>query len=178
MDLEKLKYPIGRYQVDDKIDKAAIDKFIKEIELLPERLADAVRGLNLQQLKTPYRQEGWTVQQVVHHIADSHLNAYIRFKLALTESKPIVKPYDEKLWAQLHDVEKLPINISLTLLHALHLRWHETMKYITDDQWNNLTIFHPENKKTIRLWTLLGSYSWHGKHHVAHITRLREKMEW
>jgi hypothetical protein len=114
----------------------------------------------------------------VHHIADSHINAYCRFKLALTEDNPTIKTYEEGLWAQLHDVEKLPINISLTLLHALHARWFEALKYVTDDEWNNRTVFHPEHKKTLRLWFLLGMYAWHGKHHVAHITGLRERMGW
>jgi hypothetical protein len=106
------------------------------------------------------------------------MNAYIRFKVGLTEDNPTIKPYNEKLWAEFSDVQKLPINISLTLLHALHLRWYETLKYVTDEQWNNRTVFHPEHKKTMRLWFLLGLYAWHGKHHVAHITSLREKMGW
>ena len=106
------------------------------------------------------------------------MNAYIRFKLGLTEENPTIKPYNEKLWAEFSDVQKLPINISLTLLHALHLRWYETLKYVTDEQWNNHTVFHPEHKKTLRLWYLLGLYAWHGKHHVAHITSLRKKMAW
>ena len=135
-------------------------------------------NLDEAQLATPYREGGWTVQQLVHHVADSHINAYCRFKLALTEDNPVIKPYDEKLWAETNDVHKLPINISLTLLHALHLRWHETLKYISDNDWNNKTIYHPEHKKVIRLWTLLGLYAWHGRHHVAHITSMRERMKW
>ena len=142
------RYPIGQFEpmpfsVEQKIE------WLADIKFLPLQLENAVLNLDEPQLNTPYREGGWTVKQLVHHVADSHINAYCRFKLGLTEENPVIKPYDEKLWAQLHDVEKLPINISLTLLHALHLRWHETMKYITDDQWNNLTIFHPENKKTI-----------------------------
>jgi len=171
------RYPIGQFKpmpfsVEQKIE------WMADIKFLPVQLENAVLNLDEFQLNTPYREGGWTVKQVVHHVADSHINAYCRIKLGLTEENPVIKPYNEKLWAELHDVEKLPINISLTLLHALHLRWYETMKYITDDQWNNLTIFHPENKKTMRLWTLLGSYAWHGRHHVAHITSLREKMGW
>jgi hypothetical protein len=106
------------------------------------------------------------------------MNAYIRFKLSLTEDNPQIKPYDEKKWAELHDVHKLPVNISITLLHALHSRWIESLKYLSDDEWNNRTLFHPEHRKTLRLWYMLGLYAWHGKHHVAHVTRLREKMNW
>ena len=176
MDLEKLKYPIGRYQVDDKIDKAAIDKFIKEIELLPERLADAVRGLNLQQLKTPYRQEGWTVQQVVHHIADSHLNAYIRFKLALTESKPIVKPYDEKLWAELPDAKLIDINVSLSFIDSLHKRWVILLKQLKTKDFDK-EFLHPESGMK-NLKETLCLYAWHSNHHLAHITTLKQRMNW
>ena len=176
MDLEKLKYPIGRYQVDDKIDKAAIDKFIKEIELLPERLADAVRGLNLQQLKTPYRQEGWTVQQVVHHIADSHLNAYIRFKLALTESKPIVKPYDEKLWAELPDAKLVDINVSLSFIDSLHKRWVILLKQLKTKDFDK-EFLHPESGMK-NLKETLCLYAWHSNHHLAHITTLKQRMNW
>ena len=172
-----LSYPIGQYEprpfsIDQKVE------WMADIKFLPEQLEAAVLNLDEQQLFTPYRDGGWTVQQVVHHVADSHMNAYIRFKVGLTEDNPTIKPYNEKLWADFSDVQKLPINISLTLLHALHQRWHEALKYITDDQWNNRTVFHPEAKKTMRLWYLLGLYSWHGRHHVAHITSLRERMGW
>jgi uncharacterized damage-inducible protein DinB len=135
-------------------------------------------NLDEAQLHTPYREGGWTVHQLVHHVADSHINAYCRMKLALTEDNPTIKPYDEKLWAEMNDVQKLPINISLTLLHALHARWFEALKYVSDDEWNNRTLFHPEHKKTMRLWNVLGNYAWHGKHHVAQITALRERMGW
>ena len=121
MDIEKLKYPIGRYQLEDKINKTSIDNWIKEIESLPEKLSDAVKGLSADQLQTPYRPDGWTIQQVIHHIADSHMNAYIRFKLALTENKPMVKPYDEKLWAELPDSKLVDINVSLDLIKSLRL---------------------------------------------------------
>jgi uncharacterized damage-inducible protein DinB len=172
-----LRYPIGTYEpkpfsIDQKVE------WMADIKFLPLQLENAVLNLDEKQLQTPYREGGWTLQQVVHHVADSHMNAYCRFKLALTEENPTVKPYDEKRWAEFNDVFKLPINISLTLLHALHLRWYETLKYVTDEEWNNRTVFHPEHKKTMRLWYLLGMYAWHGKHHVAHITSLRERMGW
>jgi len=176
MDLEKLKYPIGRYQVEDKIDKAAIDKFIKEIELLPERLADAVRGLNLQQLQTQYRPDGWTIQQVVNHIADSHLNAYIRFKLALTETKPIVKPYDEKLWAELPDAKLIDINVSIAFIDSLHKRWVVLLKQLKAKELDK-EFLHPESGMK-NLKETLCLYAWHSNHHLAHITSLKQRMNW
>lgn len=171
------RYPIGEYIPRPFTTEQKIE-WLADIKFLPVLLENALLNLDETQLQTPYREGGWTVHQLVHHIADSHMNAYIRFKLGLTEDNPVIKPYDEKLWAELHDVEKLPVNISTTLLHALHHRWHETLKYMTDDEWNNHTVFHPDHKKTLRLWYLLGMYAWHGKHHVAHITSLREKMRW
>src|SRR5258705_12119619 len=171
------RYPVGKYEVQPFSEELR-EEWLKDIKDLPQHLENAVLNLDAAQLATPYREGGWTIQQVVHHVADSHMNAYIRFKLGLTEENPTIKPYNEKLWAEFSDVQKLPINISLTLLHALHLRWYETLKYVTDEQWNNHTVFHPEHKKTMRLWYLLGLYAWHGKHHVAHITSLRERMKW
>ena len=144
------RYPIGEYKpqpfsIDQKVE------WMADIKFLPLQLENAVLNLDEKQLHIPYREGGWTIQQVVHHVADSHMNAYIRFKVGLTEDNPTIKPYNEKLWAEFSDVQKLPINISLTLLHALHLRWYETLKYVTDEQWNNHTVFHPEHKKTMRL---------------------------
>lgn len=171
------RFPIGEYEpkpfsIEKKIE------WLADLKFLPSQMENAVLNLDEHQLQTPYREGGWTIQQLVHHVADSHINAYCRFKLALTEENPTIKPYDEKSWADLKDVQKLPINISLTLLHALHARWYESLKYISDNDWNNRAIFHPEQKKMIRLWTLLGMYAWHGKHHVAHILTLRDQMKW
>lgn len=171
------RYPIGTYEPQPfSIPKKV--EWLADIKFLPQALEHAVLNLDEQQLHTPYREEGWTVHQLVHHVADSHINAYCRFKLALTEDNPTIKPYEEKAWAELNDVKKLPINISLTLLHSLHTRWYEALKYVTDDEWNNRTVFHPEHKKTLRLWYLLGMYAWHGRHHVAHINTLREEKGW
>jgi uncharacterized damage-inducible protein DinB len=176
MDTEKLKYPIGRYQAEENIDKAAIDKFIKEIELLPERLSEAVKGLTLQQLQTKYRPEGWTVQQVVHHIADSHVNAYIRFKLALTEDKPIIKPYDEKLWAELPDTKLVDINVSLSIINSLHKRWTVLLKQLTTKDLDR-EFLHPESgMKNLR--ETVSHYAWHSNHHLAHISSLKKRMNW
>ncbi len=140
-------------------------------------MENAILNLDEQQLNIPYRDGGWTVKQVVHHVADSHMNAYVRFKLALTEDNPTIKPYEEALWAELSDTKNLPVNISLTLLHALHARWVELMKNMTEEEWNR-TIFHPEQKRKIKLWDMAGTYAWHGKHHAAHITSLRDKNGW
>jgi len=171
------RYPIGQYELQPFSIEKKIE-WLADLKFLPHQLENAVLNLDEHQLNTPYRDGGWTVQQLVHHVADSHMNAYIRFKLALTEENPTIKTYDEKAWAQMNDVEKLPINISLTLLHALHTRWVEALKYISDNDWNNRSVFHPEHKKMMRLWTLLGMYAWHGRHHIAHITSLRERMGW
>lgn len=174
--IEKLKYPIGKF-VAQTFSEELKEEMLNEIRILPSLLENAVANLDEIQLDTPYREGGWNVKQVVHHLADSHMNAYCRFKLAVTENNPTIKPYCEKLWAELSDVQ-LPINISITLLFALHLRWHEFMHCLTKEQWENCTVFHPEKNMKMNLWLLLGIYSWHSKHHVAHITSLRERMGW
>lgn len=176
MNLEKLKYPIGRYQVEDNIDKILIKNSIKEIEILPQKLSDAVKGLSLSQLQTPYRPEGWTIQQVVHHIADSHMNSYIRFKLALTEDKPMIKPYDEKLWADLPDSKVVDINVSLDLIKSLHKRWTDLLKQLSKEQLNK-EFLHPESGLK-KLNETICHYAWHGNHHLAHITSLKVRMNW
>ena len=172
-----LRYPVGEYEpksfsIEQKVE------WLADIKFLPLQLENSILNLDEAQLKTPYREGGWTIHQLVHHVADSHMNAYCRFKVGLTEENPTIKPYNEKLWAEFSDVQKLPVNISLTLLHALHLRWHEALKYVTDDQWNNCSVYHPESKKTMSLWYMLGMYAWHGKHHTAQITSLRERLGW
>ena len=171
------RYPIGKYE-PQAFSNELKAQWLADIKFLPNAIESAISNLDEHQLQTPYREGGWTVHQVVHHVADSHVNAYCRFKLGYTEGKATIRPYEEKLWAEMNDVQKLPINISITLLHALHARWYESLKYVKDDEWNNRTVFHPEHKKTMRLWYLLGLYAWHGKHHVAHITSLRERMNW
>ena len=177
-----LRYPIGKVEdqplsTKDGYDEKVKAAFLLDIQLCPSMLEQAISNLDEHQLNVPYREGGWTTKQVIHHVADSHMNAYIRFKLALTEENPVIKPYDEAAWAELSDTINLPINISLTLLHALHTRWVEMMKNMTEEDWQR-TIFHPEQKRTITLWDMLGIYAWHGKHHAAHITALRERMGW
>jgi uncharacterized damage-inducible protein DinB len=170
------RYPIGKYEQKPFSAKQKQD-WINDIRLLPQALENAVLNLDEAQLNTPYREGGWTVKQVVHHVADSHMNAYCRFKLALTEDNPTIKPYQEHLWAELPDTKNLPINISLTLLHALHARWIEILVNMKDEDFNR-TAVHPEYQKTLTLWYFLGMYAWHSRHHTAHITTLREKKNW
>jgi len=174
--MEDLRYPIGKY-LPQSFSESQLQEWLIDIKFLPLHLENAILNLDESQINTPYRPDGWTVKQLVHHVADSHMNAYIRFKLGLTEDNPTIKSYDEGAWANLPDTHNLPINISLTLLHALHARWMEVIKGIKGNEWNR-TVFHLEQKKEITLWHLLGMYAWHGKHHVAHITALRERMKW
>jgi uncharacterized damage-inducible protein DinB len=170
------RYPIGKYATQPFSVKQKQD-WLNDIRFLPQSIENAVLNLDESQLETPYRDGGWTIKQVVHHVADSHMNAYCRFKLGLTEENPTIKPYMENLWAQLPDTKNVPINISLTLLHALHIRWIEILVNMKDEDFNR-TVFHPEHQKEITLWYLLGLYSWHSRHHTAHITSLRERKGW
>jgi uncharacterized damage-inducible protein DinB len=171
-----LRYPIGKYK-PQPFDGKLKEEWLNDIKFLPQLLENAIVNLDEAQLLTPYREGGWTVQQLVHHVADSHINAYCRFKLGLTEDNPTIRPYEEKLWADLNDVENIPVNISLTLLYALHTRWYAAISDLSLKEWER-TVFHPEAKKKMTLWYLLGNYAWHGKHHVAHITALRERHGW
>lgn len=176
MIVEDLRYPIGKYLVQPFSEKQW-KEWITDIRFLPQHLENAILNLDEHQMDTPYREGGWTVKQVVHHVADSHMNAYIRFKLGLTEDMPVIKPYDEAAWAKMVDTRNVPVNISLTLLHALHTRWNEILMHMERDELDR-TLFHPEYKKEFSLWDLMGLYAWHSKHHVAHITGLRERMKW
>jgi uncharacterized damage-inducible protein DinB len=171
-----LRYPIGRYepQVYSAQQK---EQWLSDIKFLPNVLEAAITNLDEQQLQTPYRPEGWTIHQLVHHVADSHMNAYIRFKLGYTESNPTIKPYEEKLWATTADVQHLPVNVSITLLYALHQRWYEFLTSFTEADWQR-TVYHPEQKKDMTLWFLLGLYAWHSRHHAAHINSLKETKGW
>jgi hypothetical protein len=173
---QDLRYPIGKYEALPFSEKQ-LQEWLVDIKNLPQHLENSILNLNEAQLNTIYREGGWMVKQVVHHVADSHMNAYIRFKLGLTENGPTIRPYDEVAWAELKDSLELPINISLTLLHALHSRWHYILKDLSETDLQK-TVFHPEHKKEMTLWYLLGMYAWHGRHHVAHITSLRERMKW
>jgi uncharacterized damage-inducible protein DinB len=171
-----VKYPIGKHQVVP-FSQEEKEARLADILFLPRMLEYAVLNLNDDQIQTPYRDGGWTVNQVIHHVADSHMNAFIRFKLGLTEDNPTIKPYIQSAWGDTADVTAVPVNLSITLLHSLHHRWYELLKTITDEQWER-TIYHPEQERKITLWELLLIYAWHGKHHAAHVTNLREQMGW
>jgi len=170
--MSDLRYPIGRYE-PKPYSEALKEEWLHNIRQLPTELEYAIQNLDAAQLQSPYREGGWTIHQLVHHVADSHLNAYIRFKLALTEDEVTVKSYEEQLWAELDDVRALPVNISITLLHALHTRLYAAIKDLHVDQWNR-TLNYPGKPAPVTIWFLLGMYSWHGKHHTAHILSYRK----
>ena len=173
--MDDLRFPIGQYVRPAALDGAQRRAAIEHIRGTPAALRRAVEGLDDPQLDTPYRPGGWTVRQVTHHVPDSHLNAYIRCKWALTETTPTIKAYDEAAWARLPD-SRLPVGVSLGLLDAVHERWLVLLESLTDAQWT-LTFVHPESGPT-RLDQLAALYSWHGRHHTAHITQLRQRMGW
>ena len=171
-----LRYPIGKFTYNGSLSEDQKLKFLDDIVQAPANLRAAVKGLSDQQLDTPYRPEGWTVRQVAHHVPDSHLNAYIRFKLALTEEEPTIKPYAEDRWAQLSDTQTTPVEVSLTMLDSLHDRWVRLLRSLKPEDWKR-TFRHPE-LGVMNLEKTLALYVWHGRHHVAHITTLREKNGW
>lgn len=175
--LEELKYPIGKYEQVKSFTEDDIRQWLSVLTALPSWLDACIENLDEHQLNTPYRAGGWTVNQVIHHLADSHMNAYIRLKLSLTESNPIVKPYKEELWAELADNTAVPVNVSITLLHSLHLRLVAVMERMTPDDWNR-SYHHPQHNRDIPLWELAALYAWHSRHHMEHIIRLRERMAW
>ncbi len=170
------RYPIGKFEWSGANTDADRKKYIEQIAEAPAKLRAAVKGLNEKQLDTPYRDGGWTVRQVVHHVPDSHMNAYIRFKMAVTEDHPTIKPYEEKLWAQLADAKNTPIEPSLNLLESLHHRWVIFLKSLCATDFAR-KLRHPELGE-LDLDMYLADYAWHGRHHVAHITTLRERMKW
>ncbi|MDH5805024.1 MAG: putative metal-dependent hydrolase [Gemmatimonadota bacterium] len=173
--MEDLRFPIGRFHFPDALNETERDTAIRSIENVPTALRDAVHGLSDEQLDTPYRPEGWTVRQVVHHLCDSHINSVVRFKLALTETQPTIRTYEEALWAELPDKDGA-IDPSLALLEGLHLRWAYLLKRLSDDQWER-TLNHPEVGE-LRVDQLAALYAWHGPHHVAHITSLKKRLQW
>ncbi len=171
-----LRYPVGHYQAPEVISAPQRSLWIRQIEMLPSSLREIVSGWSDAQLDTPYRPAGWTVRQVVHHLPDSHLNSYTRFRLALTEDSPVIKPYDEAAWAELPDAKAAPIDSSLALLEGLHARWTALLRALGDAAFER-TFQHPELGKIHLDWTL-GLYDWHCRHHLAHITSLRARERW
>jgi uncharacterized damage-inducible protein DinB len=171
-----LRYPIGKFHFDGTLTEPQKQAALDEIARTPENLRAAIKGLSEAQLDTPYRTGGWTVRQVVHHVPDSHLNSYVRFKLALTEDEPTIKPYAEDRWAELADTKATPVEVSLTLLESLHDRWARLLRSITPEEWKR-TFRHPD-LGAMTLEKTLALYAWHGRHHVSHITRLRDRKAW
>ncbi len=170
------RYPIGKFEMPKEVTAARRQQAIEEIASTPAKLCAAVKGLNEAQLDTPYRAGGWTVRQVVHHVPDSHVNAYVRLKLALTEEKPTIKPYEEAAWAELADSKSAPIEPSQALLDSLHARWDRLWRSLKAEHFARLLV-HPDHGERTVDW-LLFLYEWHGKHHTAHITELRKQKGW
>jgi hypothetical protein len=174
--LEQLRYPIGQIPTPLIFNELELNNWISDIEKLPAQLRTAVQNRTPEQLDTPYRPEGWTVRQVVHHLADSHINAYIRLKNALTEDNPTIKPYEEHLWAELPD-SKMEIEISLKIIENIHLRMVKILRGLAAADFER-TFFHPGSKKTFKVGTLAAMYSWHGQHHLAHVENLAKREKW
>jgi hypothetical protein len=170
------RYPIGHFSFDDVISDEDMQRMIQTIEEFPSRLKNLISTYGEDQLGTPYREEGWTIRQVVHHVADSHMNAYIRFKLALTEDKPTIKPYNEKAWAEMIDSKELPVSVSLNLLDSLHKRWSHILRAMQPEDFQK-TFFHPEHMKLHHLKEFLAMYAWHCNHHYAHIQLIEPKQQ-
>lgn len=170
------RYPIGKFKFDGTTGEAQRKQFIEDIAHAPAALRSAVKNLAAKQIEQPYRDGGWTVRQVVHHVPESHMNAYVRFKLALTEDEPTIKPYMEDRWAATGDVQSTPLDVSLTMLDSLHDRWVRLLRTMKPEDWKR-TFRHPE-LGLVSLDRNLALYAWHGKHHVAHITELRKRMAW
>ena len=174
--MENLRYPVGRFDLKQPLPAGGRAELIRSLGDTPAHMRRAVAGLSEEQIATPYREGGWTVRQLVHHVPDSHLNAYIRMKWGLTEPAPVIKTYDEKAWSELPDARNAPIEISLNLLEAVHRRWDMLLNAMTEQDFER-TIQHPEWGE-VSLSKLLQLYEWHGRHHVAHVTALRTRNGW
>ena len=170
------RYPVGPYQPPANVTPSMRAQAIEEIAFTPSRFRAAVKALNDSQLNTPYRDGGWTLRQVVHHVPDSHINSYVRFRLALTEDQPTIKPYAEAQWAELADAKSAPIDVSLSLLESLHDRWVRLLRSMTEKDFSR-TLLHPDHGVRSLDWMLF-LYEWHGRHHAAHITELRKQKGW
>lgn len=175
--LEALRYPIGPYVKPLAFDAEALPSYISALEALPRWLDVIIENLDAHQLDTPYRPGGWTMVQTIHHLADSHMNAFMRLKLALTEDTPTIKPYNEALWAETPEVADVPVNVSITLLHALHRRWVALLQALKPEDWHR-SYYHPEQKREFPLWDMTAMYAWHSRHHMEHLRRLKERMGW
>ena len=177
MTLEQLKFPIGKFEKPTTITKDDLLNWISEISTFPSRLKNEVNHLTNQQLNTQYRPEGWTIRQVVHHCADSHMNSLMRLKLTLTEDQPTVKPYYEESWAELADSKNMPIEPSLKMIEGIHERWTVLLNNLSESDYSKIFI-HPEHGKAFRIDENIGMYAWHCNHHLAHITETKKRNNW
>lgn len=175
--MENLRYPIGKFEYPKEITSACIDDWISVLETLPERLENLVKNLSAEQLEKPYRPEGWTIRQVVHHIADSHHNSYTRFKWALTEDKPLIKAYEEKDWSNLFDAKTAPIQLSLNYITALHAKLVYLLKGLPESDLEKYYL-HPEGNVKVTVAENIGKYAWHSNHHFAHIEGVLKREGW
>jgi hypothetical protein len=177
LSLEELKYPIGKYQKPESLDAESRKGWISIIGALPSWLDVIIENLDAAQLDTPYRPGGWTMVQTIHHIFDSHMNGFLRVKLALTEDYPTIKPYKQDLWADTPEVFSVPVNVSITGLHALHRRWTALLEGLSEEQWRREFI-HPERPDPLSIAEMTALYAWHCRHHFEHLRRLRTRMSW
>jgi hypothetical protein len=175
--LDQLRYPVGKFSVPTSYSSVEIKQWIQILEELPSKLRKEISGLSDEQLDTPYRDGGWTIRQVVHHFADSHVNSYCRMKLTLTEDNPTIRPYFEDRWAEMHDGKTAPVEISLQILDGLHKRMVMMLNHVSEEDFER-TYFHPETQKTNPLKALIALYAWHSRHHLAHITELKKRKGW
>ena len=177
MTLEELKYPIGKVEIPENISKKDLEKWISLIERFPQELEFLVKKLSDNQLDTPYRENGWTIRQVIHHCYDSHHNSYTRFKWALTEDKPLIKVYYEERWAELHDSKSMPIFLSIDGLKALHSKWVYFLRGLSENELNK-SFIHPSGNEEVGLKENIGIYAWHCRHHYHHIENLMKRKGW
>ena len=175
--VDSLRYPVGKFAAPAVLDPVLLRAWRQDLADLPALIRESVRGLTNPQLDTPYRAGGWTVRQTVHHVADSHLNAYARFRLALTEDAPVIKPYREELWAELADARSMPVAVSIEMLGGMHARWVVLIDNLNTEQLQK-TFVHPDHGRAVPLWQTTGLYAWHSRHHIAQITALRARNAW
>jgi hypothetical protein len=177
MNQEQLKYPIGKFEMPVELTVDILEQWISDIALFPERLRNEVEHLNEEQLDTLYRPEGWTIRQVVHHCADSHMNSLTRLKLTLTEDSPTIRPYFEARWAELPDSKSMPVEPSLKMIEGIHERWVTILRSLTEEQYKRVFI-HPEHGRQFRVDQNVAIYAWHCNHHLAHITKTKKRLNW
>lgn len=174
---EDLRYPIGPFRPPSSHTPDDLRAWMSAIEALPLWLDVLIENLDAHQLDTPYRPGGWTMVQIIHHLADSHMNAFIRLKLALTEDLPVIKPYAEARWAETPEIAAVPVNMSITLLHALHRRWIALLQGLAPGDWQRC-YYHPEQQHEVPIWEMTAMYAWHSRHHMEHLRRLKDRMNW